>query len=156
MRDPETGQFTRAEGKGRNLTHPALRPPKKAPRVDMKQKRTTVRSMKLVNATDPDRPQLIQVPIEPGHNNRGTLKDPTIPIRHYLEKGFIQPHEFQGQIMVDGEAVDLQRVFCAIKDCWDTATITFDEGGTERCGPHDKMFNDGLIRYATAAREYKE
>lgn len=155
-RDPETGTFVKSEKKTTaTLSHPSLRPPKKREKRQ-KQRRTIVRTIKLVNATG-EIPRLIECPIEPGHNNRGTLKDPTIPIRHYLDKGFILPHEFDGVVLADlGEGpkpIDLQVIFCAVSGCWKKATATDDsEDGTERCSEHNVMFDRGEIRYATSAK----
>jgi hypothetical protein len=153
-RDTETSQFL-PEVPGApavKLQHPALRPPKKKAKQN-KQRRTIVRTIKLVNATDESRPQLIEVPIEPGHNNRGTLKDPTLPIRHYLEKGFILPHEFDGVVLGDGKPINLQVIFCAVSGCWTKATVTDDpEDGTERCREHNVMYDKGEIRYAMSGK----
>lgn len=146
-KDPETGKFVKAPVAAKAepaVVHPALRPRKRAKKVSDKSRRTTVRSLKLINATNPNRsPQLVQLPIEPSHNNAGALSDPTIPIRFYLNKGFQWPHEFDPE--------KYPGIYCAILDCWD-----FTDGDSERCKEHDAMFEAGLIRYATAAKEYKE
>lgn len=128
------------------LQHPAFRPRKKRPKISDKTRRTTVRVMKVINAVrDGQAPALIQVPIEPSHNNKGTLSDPLIPMRHYLEKGFEFPHEYDPE--------KYPGIYCAIKDCWDWATVTNDhENGTERCAEHDDMYQRGEIRYATSAK----
>lgn len=130
------------------MIHPALRRKQARKRVDAKSRRTTVRTMKLVNASNPERPQLVQVPIEPSHNNRGNLSDPLAPIRYYLDKGFVQPYEYEGTI---GD-IDLKRIFCAVSNCWDSAEATSDPEGSERCPEHEKMYRSGEIRYAVSAK----
>jgi hypothetical protein len=127
------------------LVHPALRPKRPNKEVSKKQRRTTVRTIKLVNPHN-EEPALVQVPIEPSFNNRGSLKDPTTPIRHYLDKGFVFPHEYDPEKWPD--------IFCAVKDCWDPAMVNTDhENGSERCLEHELMYRQGIIRYPTAARE---
>jgi hypothetical protein len=146
-KDPETGKFVRAQPK---LEHPSLRPPRRQAKRE-KLRRTIVRTIKLVNPTGPT-PVLVEVPIEISHNNRGTTSDPTIPIRHYLEKGFVLPHEFRGQVLgPDGEPLELGQIFCAVSGCWRRATAQDDpENGTERCVEHEAMWRTGEIRYAVA------
>src|SRR5438128_254256 len=74
------------------IVHPDMAP--RAPATGgTKQRRTTVRVAKLINATDPNDPRLTQVPIEPSHNNHGSY-DSGAPLRHYLNKGFMFPHEY--------------------------------------------------------------
>lgn len=152
-RDGSTGRFTKAA----DITaavHPALRRKKARKRLDAKQRRTTVRTIKLVNPGGGDQmPCLIQVPIEPGFNNKGILTDPTMPVRYYLEKGFVLPNEYEGKI----PGIDLSVFFCAVSNCWDPALATANpENGSERCALHEEMFSKGEIRYATSAREYKD
>jgi len=145
--DTATGTFVK-KATSAPMIHPALRPRKKPKVVSQKSRRTTVRVAKLINAMNPEKVSLIQVPIEPGFNNKGILTDPTQPLRHYLDKGFQWPHEF--------DAEKYPGIFCAVRDCWDFAEVSTDfESGTERCPEHEQMFKDGLIRYATSAREWK-
>lgn len=145
-RDSEAGRPA-----GMKLTHPALRAPK-ARKSGVKTRRTVVRTIKLVNPFGAQ-PILVEVPIEPSHNNRGTLGDPTIPARHYLEKGFVLPHEFSGTIKVGSKEIDLDQVFCAVSGCWGRATVTDEpESGTERCVEHEVAWRAGEIRYAVSAR----
>lgn len=137
---------TKAKAKA-PMTHPAMRPRQRPKRVDEKQRRTTVRVAKLINATN-EPASLIQAPIEPGHNNAGVLSDPTQPLRFYLNKGFMFPHEY-----------DIEKypgIYCAVKDCWEWAEYG-DENpeGSERCSAHEEMYKAGIIRYATSAREWK-
>lgn len=142
--DPETGKFTKAKPA---LVHPALR--KKAPekRVNAKLRRTTVRTVKLIAPGSDDAGNVVvtQLPIEPSFNNGGNLNDTTAPLRHWLEKGFQWPHEF-----------DFERfpfVFCAIKDCWDPALVSEDpDSGTERCADHEEAWKRKEIRYAVSAK----
>jgi len=129
-----------------HLVHPALRPRHKPKRVDKKTRRTIVRVAKLINDSDESRPaSLIQIPIEPSHNNAGTLGDPTIPLRHYLEKGYQFPHEF--------DVEKYPGIYCAVVNCWDWAMVTTDpDNGTERCPEHEVMYRTGEIRYAMSAK----
>lgn len=132
------------------LLHPALRRKQAKKRPDAKQRRTIVRTVKLVNASDPKRPQLLQLPIEPSHNNRGNVRDPLGPIRHYLDKGFVFPYEYDGTI----KGIDLKVIHCAVSNCWDPAeAMTDPNNGSERCPDHEKMFQSGEIRYALVGTE---
>jgi hypothetical protein len=127
------------------LVHPAMRPRNMGKKLDRKQRRTTVRVIKLVNPFN-EAAHLVQVPIEPSFNNKGTLNDPTNPIRHYLDKGFQFPHEYDPARWPD--------IFCAVQNCWDPAMVNIDhENGSERCLEHELMYRQGIIRYPTAARE---
>lgn len=126
------------------LVHPALRPRTKPKKLSDKQRRTTVRTVKLVNPLN-DAPVLVQVPIEPSFNNRGSLQDPTTPLRHYLDKGFVFPHEYDPAKWPD--------IFCAVSNCWDRAMVNDDhDNGSERCLEHELLYRQGIIRYPTAAR----
>jgi len=133
------------------LKHPSLRPRKKQAKLSDKQRRTMVRVAKLINLADNTSPRgrgivptLIECPIGPGTNNRGS-KDPNAPLRYYLEvKGFLWPHEYDRE--------KYPGIYCAISRCWDWATIPHDpESGTERCIEHEAMWRAGLLRYLDPA-----
>lgn len=126
------------------IIHPALRPKAVLKTGSAKQRRTTVRVAKLINprGNGKGEPVLTQVPIEPSFNNRGGY-DPGTPLRHYLDKGFVFPHEF--------DPVKYKFLYCAVQNCWDPA---ISDG--ERCTEHEEMYARGLIRYATVGRAPSE
>lgn len=122
------------------IVHPDLAPQKRVDTGSKKQRRTTVRMAKLVNpyaSEERGRPIITQVPIEPSHNNHGSY-DAGGPLRHYLNKGFVFPHDY------DPEKFPF--LYCAVKDCWEKAV------GDERCPEHEDMWQKGLIRYATVGK----
>lgn len=146
------------------LVHPLLRKPKPQKKTDKKQRRTTVRSVKLVAiGTDEfgrEVPRLMSLPIEPSFNNMGSLKDPSNPLRYWLNKGYIFPHDYEGTLTISDpdtgkeREVDLQQIFCAVKDCWEPALATKDPNGSELCAYDKERWDKGLISWAISAREY--
>lgn len=123
------------------IVHPALRPKGQPSSGSAKQRRTTVRMAKMVNpfaSKEQGKTIVTQVPIEPSFNNHGSY-DSTMPLMHYIQKGFVFPHDW------DPETYDF--LYCAVKDCWDKAV-----GQSERCAEHEQMWKDGYIRYATSAK----
>lgn len=146
----EAVEATVAEKK-QKLTHPSLRPRRKPGGTSKKQRRTAVRTAKVIklsevtnNGNTEVMPVLIQVPIEPTFNNGGS-RDLNAPLRFYTDKkGYLWPHEY------DEEAYP--GIYCAILNCWDWATVTHNpDNGTERCTEHEAMWRAGLMRYQDPA-----
>jgi hypothetical protein len=168
MSDEETTQVTteeelpRESGTGRfvkkateaPLVHPALRKKAAPKRLNAKMRRTTVRTVKLLNHTIDGQVEIGQYPIEPSFNNGGNLNDPTAPLRYYLDQGLTWPHE-SDELLADGRPVKevYPGIVCAVKDCWDQALVNTDfQNGTERCAEHEEAWKRREVRYATSAK----
>jgi hypothetical protein len=126
---------------GLNLVHPDLMPSRTPHGFGKKMRRTIVRVAKLVNleaTKELKELTIVQVPIEPGHNNHGSLNDHAAPLRHYLSKGVFEfPHEY------DPEQFNF--LYCAVSNCWSPAAWPI----TERCQDHEQAWQNGWIKYAT-------
>lgn len=142
----EEAEAKPAAKKQEKLVHPSLRPRRKPESGSRKQRRTVVRCAKLVKVGDvvdggntTVKANLVQVPIEPTFNNMGS-RDLNAPLRFYLErKGFQWPHEYDEE--------KYPGIYCAVLNCWDWATVTHTNNGTERCVEHEAMWRAGMLRY---------
>lgn len=135
----------------KSFVHPSLRPRRKAKSTSKKQRRTSVRTVKLIKVGSirndgeiVEGASLIQMPIEPTFNNGGS-RDLNAPLRYALDKkGFLWPHEY--------DADKYPGIYCAVLNCWDWATVTHQpDSGTERCVEHEAMWRAGLLRYQDPA-----
>jgi hypothetical protein len=132
------------------LVHPSLRPRRKPKKLSDKQRRTVVRTAKLVHLKDrttegvtKEDAVLIQVPIEPQFNNLGS-RDLNAPLRFYLDKkGMLWPHEYDDK--------KYPGIYCAVLNCWDWATVSHTPDGSERCVEHEAMWRAGMLRYQDPA-----